>query len=96
MNAFFETSVDGDLIKDPNHLQLWLAQSGLGLPGIEYYSDDDVLDVYEEVVRASLNDVYGKLDNLTGGQSGTAKPRAKLAKEIVDFEKKIAGISLDK
>ncbi|KAG0006918.1 hypothetical protein BGZ65_001758 [Modicella reniformis] len=87
--------------KNPKRRVLELTEGGLGLPSKEYYLDDRILGIYETTV--------GKMFNLIMGDEAimTTTPEAKvpnatlptkwsmIAKDIVDFEKKLAAASTD-
>jgi predicted metalloendopeptidase len=81
--------LEGDVKEAPELQLLWLSQADQALPDKSYYQDDGVLEFYKDVVNSSLADIYGKMDNDAAFGSG-------LAGELVDFEKKMASISLDK
>lgn len=85
--AIFEVYTEGDVAVDPKTLVLWLRQSGLGLPAKDYYKDAEVVDVYTEIIRASLKSIYGGLD-----ESADFK---ELAEGVVHLEKAIAKVGLD-
>lgn len=69
-------------------LILWLKQSGLGLPAKDYYLDEEVIQLYSEVIENVLIQIFTSLNERTSGVS-------KLAKEVVQFEIDLAEISLD-
>lgn len=68
---------------------LWLAQDGLGLPSKDYYEDVDTVEVYKEVVRASLGEIYTALGEVEGVDLKA------VAKAVVGLEKKLAEVGLD-
>lgn len=86
--SLFSIFVDGDVREDPKHMVAWLTQDGLGLPAKDYYKDKETLEVYEEVVRATLKSVYL-------GRGEKHADSKELARGVVKFEKKLAQISLD-
>lgn len=86
--ALFTTYLEGDVVQDPSTSTLWLSQADLGLPARDYFKDKEVVEIYEEVIRATLKSVYDELDEKTTNIK-------KLAKETLDFEKKLSNISLD-
>jgi len=98
INPLFSFYVGADA-KDPDLNALYLTQSGLGLPSKEYYLEEDVLEVYESVVRDTLKLVLGeKIDtfmDVEGDQpASSAFDRVEfVARRIVDFEQKLAKIS---
>lgn len=85
--ALFEIFVDGDVKRDPHNLVAWLTQSGLGLPSKDYYDDKETLEVYKEIVRASLKSIYA-------ARKETTIDTKELAKDVLDFEIKLAKISI--
>ncbi|ORY60370.1 hypothetical protein BCR35DRAFT_355234 [Leucosporidium creatinivorum] len=86
--ALFEIFVDGDVKRSPHDLVAWITQSGLGLPSKDYYDDKEALDVYEEIIRASLKSIYAAREE-------TTVDAKELAKAVLDFELKLAKISID-
>jgi endothelin-converting enzyme len=86
--SLFEIFVEGDVKRNPHDLVAWLTQSGLGLPSKDYYDDKETLEVYEEIVRASLKSIYA------AREEPTIDPK-ELAKEVLAFEAKLAKISID-
>ncbi|KAG6371391.1 Metalloprotease [Boletus reticuloceps] len=54
IDALFEFFVDGDAGVDPNAMTLWFTQSSLGLPSKEYYKEQGVLSVYQDVIERLL------------------------------------------
>ncbi|KAK4700963.1 hypothetical protein P7C70_g5275, partial [Phenoliferia sp. Uapishka_3] len=87
--AIFEAYNEGDVAKDPKLNVLWLKQSGLGLPSEDYYKDKETVEVYTEIIRASLKSIYGAL-----GESKETDVKS-LADDVVALEKQLAKISLD-
>lgn len=66
-----------------------MKQSGLTLPSKDYYKDEEVLSLYTEVIGNILSEVFeARNERVSGGIE-------KLAKNVVDFEVKLAQISLD-
>jgi predicted metalloendopeptidase len=74
-----------------------MSQSGLGLPNPDYYDDEAVQKVYVEVVRSAVTDVYAKSDK-PKTLKGARKPTTPVshAKEIFEFEKKLAAAFVDR
>lgn len=54
INALFSFDIEGDVGKDPNHMVLWFSQPSLSLPSKEYYDDESVLEVYQDVLQRLL------------------------------------------
>ncbi|KAI5481088.1 endothelin-converting enzyme, metalloendopeptidase [Pseudohyphozyma bogoriensis] len=86
--AIFEVYPEGDVEVNPKDLVLWFAQSGLGLPSKDYYSDKSTVAVYHNVSEVVLEQVYDAL----GEPEVDTKA---LAAELIDFEVKLAAISKD-
>ncbi|SCV69812.1 BQ2448_1206 [Microbotryum intermedium] len=88
VETLFTLFLQGDVAEDPNHLVAWVQQAGLGLPSKDYYKDEDTLQVYEEVIRATLKSIYVARDE-------TSVDPKELASGVVALEKEIAKISLN-
>ncbi|KAL0578146.1 hypothetical protein V5O48_003851 [Marasmius crinis-equi] len=54
IGALFGFDIEGDVGVDPNHMVLWFNQPELGLPSKEYYEDEDIRKVYQEVLEKLL------------------------------------------
>ncbi|KAJ7261339.1 hypothetical protein B0H12DRAFT_1106346 [Mycena haematopus] len=54
VDALFSFSVEGDIGVDPNYMALWFDQASLGLPSKEYYEEDSIVQVYQDVVERLL------------------------------------------
>lgn len=54
IDAFFSFGVEGDIGVDPNFLLLWFDQAELGLPSKEYYEEDSIVKIYQDVVERLL------------------------------------------
>ncbi|KAG9318324.1 Metalloprotease [Chiua virens] len=54
VDALFEFFVDGDAGVDPNAMTLWFTQAPLGLPSKEYYKEQGVLSIYQDVIEKLL------------------------------------------
>ncbi|KAJ7168203.1 hypothetical protein C8R43DRAFT_1121386 [Mycena crocata] len=54
IDALFSFQIEGDIGVDPNFMTLWFDQASLGLPSKEYYDEDSILDVYQDVVERLL------------------------------------------
>jgi endothelin-converting enzyme len=89
IDSLWDVYLEGDVKKDPALQLLWLSQPDQPLPDKSYYKDEDVLKLYEDVVKTSLAEIYRQIDNDAAFVAG-------LAGNLVEFEKKIANISLDK
>lgn len=77
-------------------MRLFITQSGLGLPNPDYYDDEKVQKVYEEVVRSAMTSVYGELEKThTFRNQKKPLPNVK-SKEVFAFEKKLAASFWDK
>ncbi|SCZ89621.1 BZ3500_MvSof-1268-A1-R1_Chr9g10493 [Microbotryum saponariae] len=88
VETLFQLFLQGDVAEDPSHLVAWVQQAGLGLPSKDYYKDEDTLQVYEEIIRATLKSIYA----VRGETSVNPK---ELASGVVAWEKEIAKISLN-
>ncbi|KAL8292016.1 hypothetical protein RQP46_001482 [Phenoliferia psychrophenolica] len=86
--AIFEAYNEGDVAVDPKLTVLWIKQSGLGLPSADYYKDAETIEIYTEIVRASLVSIYEGL----GEEEQTDAPA--LAASVISLEKQLAKISL--
>ncbi|PFH50075.1 hypothetical protein AMATHDRAFT_75830 [Amanita thiersii Skay4041] len=53
--ALFNLDIEGDVGDDPNHMVLWFSQPSLGLPSPEYYEEDSIRDIYQEVIESLLS-----------------------------------------
>ncbi|KAF9260514.1 zincin [Marasmius fiardii PR-910] len=54
VGALFGFEIEGDVGVDPNYMILWFNQPELGLPSKEYYEDEDIRRVYQEVLEKLL------------------------------------------
>ncbi|KAK7049256.1 hypothetical protein VNI00_005857 [Paramarasmius palmivorus] len=54
IGGLFGFDIEGDVGVDPNHMVLWFSQPELGLPSKEYYQDDDVREIYQDVLEKLL------------------------------------------
>jgi endothelin-converting enzyme len=54
IGALLDFAVEGDIGVDPNYMTLWFSQPSLGLPSKEYYKEDSVVEVYENVLARLL------------------------------------------
>ncbi|KAF8184897.1 hypothetical protein K438DRAFT_1837058 [Mycena galopus ATCC 62051] len=124
VDALFTFSVEGDVGVDPNYMALWFDQATLGLPSKEYYEEDSIVQIYQDVVERllfTLSEEEEKLqqhptstfrENTQAWPSwpwppwdspeddGEEKPNRtegarKLAKQVVEFETRIANATLD-
>ncbi|EEB94648.1 hypothetical protein MPER_06503, partial [Moniliophthora perniciosa FA553] len=77
IGGLFSFDIEGDVGVDPNHMILWFSQPSLGLPAKEYYQDDDVRKVYQDVVEKLLLAVTGDEEDYE------AKPVSKSSKSMV-------------
>lgn len=55
VDALFEFYVDGDAGVDPNAMTLWFSQASLGLPAKEYYREQGILSIYQDVIERLLD-----------------------------------------
>jgi len=82
-SAFFDMAVSADQ-KDPDRNVVYVGQSGLGLPSKEYYEEEDIVNVYQDVIKNMFANVF---DDQTSDVEATAKL-------IVEFEKKLAKVTV--
>ncbi|KAJ7184253.1 Metalloprotease [Mycena filopes] len=54
VDALFSFQVEGDVGFDPNFMTLWFDQASLGLPSKEYYEEDSIVTIYQDVVERLL------------------------------------------
>ncbi|KAF5373184.1 hypothetical protein D9758_001653 [Tetrapyrgos nigripes] len=50
IDALFDLAIEGDVGVDPNHMVLWFSQPGLGLPSKEYYQEEEIREMYQDVL----------------------------------------------
>ncbi|KAF9130639.1 hypothetical protein BGW39_002823 [Mortierella sp. 14UC] len=91
MKHGFETPIAWDLWDDetnPGYKMLTAQQSGLGLKDDTLYNDEKLVKLYEKVIGEMFYIVQGN------GNPGAAVPQVwqKVAKDVVEFEKILAGI----
>ncbi|KAJ3319102.1 Endothelin-converting enzyme 2, partial [Gonapodya sp. JEL0774] len=86
VGVVFGMGVDADFV-DPKTNTIYLSQDGLTLPSPEYYQDAEALGLLETVIAESLTLVLGQ--PAAGGITW-----ADAAKRIVEFEKRLANITL--
>ncbi|KAF9973603.1 hypothetical protein BGZ73_003156 [Actinomortierella ambigua] len=72
---------------DPTKYALFLFEGGLGLPSQEYYQEDKVTTIYQEVVTQMLGLILGSNDTAT-----STIDFKDMAKDVVNFEKQLAAI----
>jgi putative endopeptidase len=84
-NAIFNIMTDIDL-KDPKRYAVYLSQGGLGLPDRDYY-----LQPQFAAAKATYEAYVGKILHLVDWPDAAAR-----AKEVVEFETKIADVSWTK
>lgn len=86
VDALFEFYVDGDAAVDPNEMTLWFSQATLGLPSKEYYKDQAVLSVYQDVIERLL--VVLRDDEIVNSSEDADRPSVVLhAEELEDSER---------
>nr|GAT59620.1 endothelin-converting enzyme 1 [Mycena chlorophos] len=49
--AFFDIQIEGDVGQDPNLMVLWFDQASLGLPAKEYYEEESLVSLYQNVIE---------------------------------------------
>lgn len=96
IEALFRSSVQGDYYQDPDSMRLFITQSGLGLPDPDYYNDQKVEEIYEEIVKNAMTSIYTDFANSRTFKLPKKPSIDVKAKEIFAFEKKLAGSFWDK
>lgn len=94
VNVLFEPAVEGDPGHGPLTATPQIAPGGLSLPDTTYYDDDEVLGLYRSILVQGVEALgkalrSHKAMDVLGGEPG------KIADAIIDFEKKLAGITPD-
>jgi putative endopeptidase len=84
-SSLYNITIDADL-KDPKHYAVYLSQSGLGLPDRDYY-----LEPSFAAQKAAYQNYVAQILKLIGWTDADAR-----AKDIVDFETRIADASWKK
>ncbi|KAF9985884.1 hypothetical protein BGZ65_009561 [Modicella reniformis] len=80
--------------KNPDANVLFLGESGLGLPSKEYYDEEKIVATYQKIVEEMFVIVMEKdkvKDKNNNNEANTTW--AEVAKNVVEFEKNLAGIS---
>lgn len=98
VNVLLAVGVESDA-KDPDFQTVYLSQAPLGLPSKEYYEERDVLAVYERTIEKMFSIVFKSFLESTDSLSVNvpyAGIWASLARNVVDFESKLAKISWSK
>jgi endothelin-converting enzyme len=54
IDALFSFDIDGDVGEDPNAMTLWFGQPGLSLPSKEYYEEESIRKIYQDVIERLL------------------------------------------
>ena len=94
--VLFEWYTDGEPKVDPNMGTAYLAPSGLGFPSKAYYTDEDELAFYRDVVTESLillDEAERKHSKGLVRKGASKAAIKKLAKLVVDFETALAEIT---
>ncbi|KAF9376624.1 hypothetical protein CPB97_010686 [Podila verticillata] len=90
VTGLVEFDVDSDP-KNPDINVFKMDESGLGLSSKEYYSDDNIVTVYQTTVEEMFTLVMGKV--LPATNAVKRQVWAQVAKNVVGFEKLLADIS---
>ncbi|TFK55167.1 metalloprotease [Heliocybe sulcata] len=69
IDALFDFSIDGDVAVDPNFMTLWFSQPNLGLPAKEYYDEESIRDLYNDVLERLLVTIAEEQDYSSGVKS---------------------------
>lgn len=88
--SLFEIYPGGNVGEDPTDLVAWLQQSGLSLPAKDYYKDEKILKLLQEVI-ATVLEAVGK----HRGEHAPGKDWQQVAREVVKFEQSLAEYGLD-
>lgn len=56
VNPLFSFYIDGDAVNNPDFMVPWISQAGLTLPTKEHYLNEELVQVYCEVVADILDD----------------------------------------
>ncbi|KAG0057100.1 hypothetical protein BGZ83_001534 [Gryganskiella cystojenkinii] len=85
----------GQDLKVPSKNVLSVTEGGLGLPAKDYYLDKAIIEKYQDTVRRMLSLIFGP--HRQGNAGAVAVPETDdrwttIAKDVVDFETKLAGI----
>ncbi|KZT28481.1 metalloprotease [Neolentinus lepideus HHB14362 ss-1] len=75
IDALFDFSIDGDVAVDPNFMTLWFSQPKLGLPAKEYYNEESIRELYNDVLERLLVTIaeeqeYSEGSSLSGASIG--------------------------
>ncbi|TCD66686.1 hypothetical protein EIP91_001040 [Steccherinum ochraceum] len=54
IGALFAGDIEGDVGRDPNFMTFYFGQPSLGLPAKEYYDEEDITDLYQNVLERLL------------------------------------------
>ncbi|KAJ6488601.1 Metalloprotease [Mycena vitilis] len=54
IDALFSFDIESDVGVDPKFMALWFDQARLGLPSKEYYDEESIVEVYQDVVERLL------------------------------------------
>ncbi|KAJ7098234.1 hypothetical protein C8R44DRAFT_843505 [Mycena epipterygia] len=96
----------GDIGLDPNFIILWFDQASLGLPSKEYYEEESILEVYQNVVERLLLTLSEEEEEKiqqhpappfveSANKSNRTEIAHNLAKQVITFETRLANASLD-
>ncbi|KAF7338682.1 Endothelin-converting enzyme 1 [Mycena venus] len=64
IDALFSFDIEGDVGVDPNFMTLWFDQASLGLPSKEYYDEESIVEIYQNVVERLLFTLSEEEDKL--------------------------------
>jgi len=87
LSAFFDMGVAADQ-KNPDLNVIYIGQAGLGLPSQEYYEEDEIVDIYREVIKDMLRNI------LEDEETGNVRNYSEAADLIVNFEKELAKVTV--
>ncbi|KAF8926832.1 hypothetical protein BGZ58_010890 [Dissophora ornata] len=83
-------------VKNPKRHVLELIEGGLGLPSKEYYLDERIMGIYETTVGKMFHVIMGEDEKDVSAPAMDLPAKwAAIAKEVSEFEKKLAAASTD-
>ncbi|VDC06015.1 unnamed protein product [Peniophora sp. CBMAI 1063] len=86
ITALFDLGIDGDAAVDPNHMVLWFNQPfSFGLPSKEYFEDEDMRDLYEDVLKDLLEALEEKEEDVVDDEWVLVK-RDEKKQAVLDIE----------
>ncbi|THH29635.1 hypothetical protein EUX98_g4545 [Antrodiella citrinella] len=62
IGSLFSADIEGDVGEDPNFMTFYFGQPSLGLPSKEYYEEEDITDLYRNVLERLLLTLHEEED----------------------------------